>query len=225
MMKKNNPISIVMLGATGAVGGETLKSLLANKSFDILTLLGRRPIENILSSNVHQHKVNIFDSSSYSELVKGHSIAICTLGVGEPSKMSNKDFIKIDKTAVLDFAIKCKDADIKHFQLLSSVGINSSSSNLFLRTKGELADELEKLNFERLSIFQPSMILTPTNRYGFAQALTLLIWPLLKPLLRGSAKKYRGISVEVLGDAFAKNINTEKQGVEMLTWEDFYSIV
>ena len=31
----------------------------------------------------------------------GHNVAICTLGVGEPSKVSKKEeFVKIDKTAV-----------------------------------------------------------------------------------------------------------------------------
>jgi len=63
--------------------------------------------------------------------------------------------------------------------LLSSVGISPKSKSFFLRTKGELVEALKALNFERLSIFMPSMILTPTNRYGFSQALTLAVWPKL----------------------------------------------
>lgn len=133
--------------------------------------------------------------------------------------------MKINKTAVLDFAKVCKKANIKHFELLASVGISPKSSSFYLRTKGELVEELKALNFERLSIFQPSMILTPTNRYGIAQAITLKIWPLLKPLLFGSLRKYRGIPVQVLGQAMAKNIFNKGEAYEILQWDDFYSVL
>jgi hypothetical protein len=36
---------------------------------------------------------------------------------------------------------------------------------------GALVADLEKLDFEQLSVFQPSMILPSTNRYGFPQAI------------------------------------------------------
>ena len=68
--------------------------------------------------------------------------AICTLGVGQPSKMSKEEFLKIDKQAVLDFAVSCKNNGIKHFQLLASVSINANSSSFYLRSKGELVEWL-----------------------------------------------------------------------------------
>jgi len=144
--------------------------------------------------------------------------------VGEPSKASKEDFVKIDKIAVLDFAKVCKQAGVKHFELLSSVGVSTTSRSFFLRVKGELVEELKALNFERLSIFMPSMILTPTNRYGFSQAITLAIWPKLKPLLFGRLKKFRGIPVKRLGKAMANNIRNNNAGFEKLTWLDFMKL-
>jgi uncharacterized protein YbjT (DUF2867 family) len=147
-------ISVVMLGASGAVGGAVLQSLLNQKNIERITLLGRTPILNLNSDAIaiEQHKVDIFKVSSYISVLPKHTVAICTLGVGEPSKMSKEEFVKIDKTAVLDFAKACKKAGVQHFELLSSVGVNASSSSFFLRTKGELIDELELLNFNQLSI-------------------------------------------------------------------------
>jgi uncharacterized protein YbjT (DUF2867 family) len=188
-------------------------------------LLGRKTIPNINSDFVHQNKISISDTISYQKYIDGHTTAICTLGVGEPSKMSKEEFVKIDKIAVLDFAIECKKVGIKHFELLASVGINPKSASYYLRTKGELVEELKVLNFERLSIFQPSMILTPTNRYGIAQAITLKVWPLLNPLFIGSLHKYRGISVNDLGQAMAKNIFKEGKAYEILQWDEFHSII
>lgn len=222
MAHKSN--KIVILGATGAVGGEVLKSLLSMDIVSKITLLGRRDVEGITQKYVQQRKANIFDPSGYAEYVADHDTAICTLGVGQPSKVSDEEFIKIDKTAVIEFAKICKLAGIKHFELLSSVGINHKSSNLYLRIKGELVEELQSLNFERLSIFQPSMIITPNNRYGFSQALTLKLWPIIDKLFFGPLRKYKGIKVEQLGNAIAKNIFTTATGIEMLTWSNFQSI-
>ena len=50
------------------------------------------------------------------------------------------------------------------------------------------------------------MILTPTNRYGFTQYLTLKIWPKLNFILRKKLRKYRGIKVEILGKAITNNV-------------------
>jgi len=217
-------MSIVMLGATGAVGGETLKTLLKKKDIPKISLLGRRPVAGIDQSNIHQHKVDIFTPSTYDGILEGHNIAICTLGVGEPSKISKEDFIKIDKIAVIEFAKACKKAGIKHFELLSSVGISAKSRQYYLRAKGELVEELKAMNFDRLSIFQPSMILTPTNRYGISQGILLFITPYLKPLLQGGLKPYRGIKVETLGGAIAENVFTNGSGLEYLKWSDFQSL-
>ena len=126
---------------------------------------------------------------------------------------------------MLDFAKVCKNNGVKHFQLLSSVGVSATSKSFFLKTKGELIDALEMLNFERLSIFQPSMILTPTNRYGFSQAVILKVWPKLNFILQGQARKYRGIKVEELGEAIANNVVTFGIGVEYLQYDDFKNLL
>jgi len=123
--------SIVMLGASGAVGGQALKELLWDENIDKITILGRREIPDLSTKKVAQHMINIFDPITYEDTIRGIDIAICTLGVGEPSKVSKEDFIKIDKTAVLDFAKICKEKGVKHFELLSSVGISSTSKSFF----------------------------------------------------------------------------------------------
>ncbi len=220
-MQKSN-LSIAFLGATGAVGSATLNQLLTFENIDRLLLFGRRKVEGLDQPFIEQQIINIFDPSTYN--FNNVNTAICTLGVGEPSKTSKEDFIKIDKQAVLDFAIVCKKAGVQHFQLLSSVGIDSSSRNFFLRTKGELVDELRQLQFERLSIFQPSMIITPQNRYGFSQAVVLKVWPVLSTLLIGSLNKYKGIKVSILGKAIANNTLINKTGFEQLFWSDFQKL-
>ncbi|WP_096427350.1 NAD(P)H-binding protein [Labilibaculum antarcticum] len=217
--------SIVFLGASGAVGAAALDTILRFSGINKLLLLGRRKLNLADSGNLDQQIIDISDPATYEAYITDFDTAICTLGVGEPSKISKADFVKIDKTAVLDFAKACKTNGVKHFQLLSSVGVNAASKSFFLRTKGELIEALEELKFDRLSIFQPSMILTPTNRYGLSQAIVLKVWPMLDFLLQGKAKKYRGIKVEELGKAIANNILTAGAGTEYLQYDQFKSLL
>ena len=212
--------SVLQVGATGAVGGQVARTLATMSDVERITLLGRRPLEGLTAENVSQSVVDIFDPASYRDVLGGHQKAICTLGVGQPSKVSRADFVRIDKTAVLAFASACRDSGVRHFELLGSVGADPRSRSFYLRTKGELEEGLMALDFERLSLFRPSMILTPTNRYGLSQAITLATWPHLGPLLRGRLRKYRGIDVALLGRAIALNLRSSPLGVEILHWDE-----
>ena len=145
--------------------------------------------------------------------------------MGEPSKVSREEFVRIDKDIPLAFGKAAINAGVKHFELLSSVGVSSASRSFFLKTKGELEDGLETLGFDRLSLFHPSMILTPTNRYGLSQAVTLAVWPFLTPLLIGPAQKLRGIKVEDLGTTIAQNVETTGSGKEVLEWKEIVKLV
>jgi uncharacterized protein YbjT (DUF2867 family) len=213
-------LKIIMVGASGAVGGFAAHALCGSPDIKQLTLLNRRVLATFANNpKVVQPTVDVLNPLSYAHFLSGHDTAVCCLGVGEPSKASKEEFIKIDKTAVLDFATACKLAGVRHFQLLSSVGANATSRSFYLRTKGELQNAIIALGFERTSFFQPSMILTPTNRYGPLQGIVLALWPALSTVMVGGLRKFRGINVETLGRAIAKNTLTTGQGVEILQWD------
>jgi uncharacterized protein YbjT (DUF2867 family) len=217
-------LSVVMLGASGAVGGQVVSTLLTLPELKQLTMLGRREIllpTSAKSKGVSQHVIDIDASAAWAPLVAGHESAVCTFGVGEASKVSKAELAHIDKDVVTAFATICKQVGVKHFELLNSVGADARSRSYYLRTKGELCDALIALNFERLSLFQPSMILTPRNRYGLSQALMLALWPTISHLLIGPLRKFRGVRVETLGAAMAKNLVTAGRGLETLQWDRF----
>jgi uncharacterized protein YbjT (DUF2867 family) len=215
------PLRAVMLGASGAVGQQVVAALQGTPALGKLTLLNRRPLVGVASGRTEQHVVDVLSPHTYEHLLGGHRAAVCTLGVGQPSAVSDAEFVRVDKDAVLAFARACKQAHVEHFELLSSVGADAGSRSFYLRSKGELCDALVALGFERLSLFQPSMILTPANRYGIAQGLALALWPKLDVVLRGSWRRYRGVAVETLGAAIAANLFTRGGGVERLSWHDF----
>jgi uncharacterized protein YbjT (DUF2867 family) len=212
--------NVVMLGATGAVGGQALLRLINMKDVASIITLSRRAIGDVTSPKVKQHIVDVIKSETYSDFLKGHNVAICTFGVGEPSKASREEFQAVDHDAVLAFATACKTAGIKHFELLGAVMADPNSRNFYIKSKGQLREAIAALGFERFSIFQPSMILTPQNRYGLSQGLMLALWPWLSRLLQGDWQKYRGVRVEALGAAIANNLTTSAKGFEILHWPE-----
>ncbi len=211
--------SIVFLGATGAVGGVALSRLADHADVSQLTLLLRRDIA-AQGRAIAQHIVDTTDPATYAVYLDGHDTAICTMGVGEPSKVSREEFARIDHDAVLAFAKACRNAGVKHFVLLGSVGADANSRNFYLKSKGALRDAIAALGFESATTFQPSMIVTPSNRYGMSQAVLLAVWPTVSHLLWGPLKKYRGIPIETLGRAIANAALTNNKGASVMHWEE-----
>lgn len=181
-------LRVVMIGASGAVGQQVVSALAASPELEQLTLLNRRPLPGVAGRAIVSHTVDVLAPRTYQSLLAGHHAAICTLGVGQPSAVSAAEFLRVDRDAVIAFATACKHAGVAHFEVLSSVVADARARSLYLRAKGELRDALVALAFERLSVFQPSMILTPTNRYGIGQGPLQAVWPWLDPLLGGSRR-------------------------------------
>ena len=109
-------LSVVMIGATGAVGGHVAKTLVQMPDVGRVTLLGRRPLDGISADKTVQTVIDVFDAASYEPILTGQDAAICTLGVGQPSKISKDEFVKIDKLAVLAFAESCKAAGVRQWR-------------------------------------------------------------------------------------------------------------
>jgi uncharacterized protein YbjT (DUF2867 family) len=221
-MKKMN---VIILGVSGAVGTGAVAALQGMEDVSQITALVRRPLETGSRSKLQQHIVDVMNPASYVQYLQGHDAAICTFGVGQPSKVSREDFKAVDFDAVLAFAKSCREQGVQHFELLGSVSADPMSRMFYLESKGALREAIAGLGFARFSCFQPSMLLTQNNRYGFLQRLLLAIWPGFSHLLLGGLQKYRGIRVEDLGAAMAHNLRGDALGVEVLHWPQFQNLI
>ncbi len=231
-MIDDSPRKVLLLGATGAVGGYVLAEVLRSPVFTTVTTLGRRPAPlpmevMVPPGKLAQHVVDVADPSSYRHLLSGHTDAICTLGVGDPSKLPREEVWRIEVDYVVAFAAACREAGVERFSLMTSVGSDSSSRFYFLKMKGTLEERIKELDFPRLRIFRPSMILTQKNRYGLSQAITLSVWPNLNWALQGSLRAARGIRVEDLGRAIGLDAarGQRDDGARVYTWDDFQAIL
>ncbi len=105
----SSPPRVVLLGATGAVGRNVLGALLADPRVAAVTTIGRRPVPiDNPPAKLTQQVVDLEAPASYQALLAGHEVAICTLGVGQPSKLPRAEVWKVEVDYVMDFARACR---------------------------------------------------------------------------------------------------------------------
>lgn len=88
--------------------------------------------------------------------------------------------------------------------------------------KGELEDGLCSLDFERLSLFRPSVLVTPNIRYGLQDRITQWLFPKLSAVL---PSRLREVTVDELAVAMWRNAERPGRGVAILHHDDFITLV
>ena len=153
-------LTAFILGATGETGKELLHVLAANQSISKLVLIGRRnqELDENKFKNVDQRVIDFDKIEEFSESFKGFDVGYCCLGTTR-GKSGKEGFFKVDHDYVVGAAKVAKEGGCKHFHLLTSQGSNKDSWNFYLKTKGQAEFDIEKLGFDRLSIYRPALLL------------------------------------------------------------------
>ena len=87
---------------------------------------------------------------------------------------------------------------------MSSLGANANTSSLYLQNKGKAEEELKKLNFPKLSIIRPSILLGNRKENRIGEKIGIFVMKSLSPLFLGKIKKYKPIKVENVARAMIK---------------------
>lgn len=219
--------SAVVLGGTGAVGSAVVRALLAGDVWRRVTVLVRRAgaLGELKDARLERHVCDVLDAGQYERFLPGHGVAFCTLGIGEPSKVSPEEFRRVDLEGAAAFAAACRRQGVTHFSLLTAVGANPRSRVRYVRIKGEIEGRVRGEGFARASFFRPSMLVTPTNRYGFTQGVALAVFPFLDRFLVGPLSRFHSITVSDLGKAMVRHAERPGAGVEVLEWREFQGLL
>lgn len=185
-------MNVCISGATGLVGNELVIQNLNNPSVTNVWVLSRRP----LSFQHPKCRVIIceFDELNMLKLPEPIDFAYCALGTTLRKAGSKTAQQKIDRDYVVRFAQLMHANGCKSLGIVSSIGANSSSSNFYLRTKGEMEDEVQAIDIQSINFIQPSLLLGPRIEKRPSEKLFMYIMLLINPILIGSWRKYRGIT-------------------------------
>ena len=146
----------IVLGASGLVGTELVHQLLNSVEFGEVKIFVRRTLE-ISHPKLEEHIIDFDNLSSWKQKLVGYALFSC-MGTTIKTAGSKEKQYMVDFT----YPYNCIEAAIengtKQIILVSSIGAKETSSNFYLRIKGELEEAVKKLNPSNFIVFRPSIL-------------------------------------------------------------------
>ena len=180
-----------VFGSTGLIGNKLVQLLSNNNGYQKIYTFARRKPE--LKLNKVEHVDFNIDSLTLPEGLD--DVFVC-LGSTMKKAGSKDAFRKIDYEMVVEIAKQSKVSQAKHFVAVSSIGADPSTGNFYLRTKGEMEEEVKKMNFEYCGIVRPSLLLGNRNEFRFGEKIGIVLFKAFSFIFVGHLKKYKGIDAK-----------------------------
>lgn len=166
--------TVMVLGATGLVGGELLRQLLARREVARVVAPGRRHVT--LPGDVpreHAAKLDArivdFDRLEQgADAFNGVTQIFCALGTTIRQAGSQARFRRVDHDYPLEAARLGLKLGARQFLLVSAIGADPSSRIFYNRVKGEVERDIRSLGYRGVTIVRPSLLLgdRPAFRLG-----------------------------------------------------------
>jgi len=213
-MTKMSGTSLV-IGSTGLIGKKLIFEL--SKKDSKVIAIARRSISN-LPENVSLLEINFDDFLENGSLPSCDHIYIC-LGTTIKKAGSQSEFKKVDFDYCVSFAKKARDAGATKISLVSSVGANPFAKNFYLKTKGEVEEEIKKIDFQYINIFRPSLLLGRREENRFLEKIGQNLSSFINLFLIGSLRKYKSIKSSNVAYCLANY--QQSGGIKYLYFDDF----
>ena len=203
---------VTLFGASGLIGSYLLEFLLKDSDIHLINVVGRNPF-HLQHDKINNIVIDFEDVSSISNSITGSEAVFVSIGT-TMSKV-NGDKIKyksVDFDIIFNIANACKQKNINQFIYVSSLGANSSSSNFYLRLKGEIDEAVAKLNLNSTSVFRPSVLLGKRNESRPGEKIMQFVMPLLDFMIPSNSK---AIKAEDVAKSMLNTTKNYKSGLHI----------
>jgi uncharacterized protein YbjT (DUF2867 family) len=210
------PKVALVAGGSGLVGGHLIQALIDAPEYGRVFAVTRRPL-----GREHSKLANrIVVWPRMAEQLKGMTVheAFCCIGTTRAAAGSDDAFRDVDFDAVLQFAQAARALGATRFVVVSSVGANSQSKKLYLRTKGEMEEAVATVGFVSLDILQPSLLLGSRKEMRMLELLGQVVAPLVNPMLTGTRESLRAIPAETVARGMVGAARRGGRGVYRYTF-------
>lgn len=179
----------IVIGSTGMVGAELIKKLIESEDYSKIISLVRRE-SGVKHPKLSEHAIDFDRPETWKELVKG-DVLFSVMGTTIKNAKTKENQFKVDYTYQYETAKIASGNGVPIYVLVSSVGAKSSSGNFYLKIKGKLEDDVQKLPFKVISILQPGQLDGNRTESRPAEKIAIKLMYLLNKI--GLFKKYRPI--------------------------------
>jgi uncharacterized protein YbjT (DUF2867 family) len=214
----------VVIGGSGAVGRQLIEKLLAAKRYERIYLILRASL-GFQSHPVIQEQISSEVSADKMTISEAKVDLFCTLGSTLEKAGSIEAFIKIDRDLVIEFARWAKQKEFCAVHVVSYVGADSASRNYYSRTKGEMENQLIKLDLSSLTIYRPSLLHGAKRKeFRLGEALGFYFMQLFSWLPFSTIKKYKPVSVSAVANVMVKHSMNPPMGVAIISSEEMHDV-
>ncbi len=209
-------LSLLLVGATGAVGQAVLRQALAEKRITRIVAPTRRPLEAGFAGNPRLLNP-VIDFARLPEEAAWWKVdaVVCTLGTTIKVAGSQAAFAAVDRDLPIAFARLAREAGATRYALNSSLGASARGS-FYLRTKAEAEQGIIDLGFASTTIVRPSLIDTERQDARRGEQAGLMFARVLRPLI---PRRYRAVSPEAIAAALLRGILEGQSGVRVVESE------
>ena len=197
----------LIIGATGATGKDLLSQLLADDTYSEVHCFVRKPL-TLTHPKLHAHVVDFETPEAWADLLRG-DVAFSCLGTTLAAAGSKEAQWRVDYDYQYNFAEHCRNNGVPTFVLISAAGAKAQSKLFYNRMKGQLEDAVKKLEFPRLLIFQPSVLIR-SNSDRSGENFTVKAFNFLNIL--GILKRYRPMPTEILAEKMLSAVYNSPKG-------------
>lgn len=183
----------LVAGASGLVGGELLKQLLAAPEYTKITVLTRRPLSLPADPRLNQLVTDFAALGEHPEPFAADAV-FCCLGTTIKKAGSQAAFRKVDYEYPLEMGRLAKAVGAKRFLIVTSMGADPRSAFFYSRVKGEVEAALQALELPGLTIFRPSLLLGQRQEKRMGEGVAQMLARPLGWLMVGPLRRYRPIA-------------------------------
>lgn len=212
----------LIIGASGLVGRHLVNKLLDDPDFSKVTIFVRKKIE-ISHSKLFQNITDFNNLNSGSESFRGDAL-FCCIGTTTKQVSSKQEYRKVDYEYPLQAGKICKANNVKHFLLISSIGANINSKAFYTRLKGEIEQEIIKLDFNLTSIFRPSFLDGEREKIRLRERAGIFFVNIFSPFLIGKFKKCRAISADAVAGVMIEASKSQEEKIKIFESDQIQEI-
>lgn len=193
----------LIVGATGLVGRELVKTLLQTKHYDKVDIIVRKKL-SIVHPRLQQHRMSFEEWSELPKEMFEHTDVFCALGTTRKKAGSKQNFRLVDYDYVMKIAQLAKMHHANKFIVVSAMGADVKSKFFYSRVKGEVEQALKELQLPQLIVIRPSLILGERyeKRFGEQFAARLYYW--FSFAFKGKMKRYKPVQAKHIAEAMHK---------------------
>ena len=219
---------VLIIGASGLVGGEILKTTEAMGQ-EIVTLSRKK----LISKNQDTEEIIInFDDLQLSDIPKVNHVYIALgteLDTSELiyiKKSRRKGFRKVDYEYVTKIAKMAHGNGAESISVVSAVGANKSSRNLYLKTKGEMEEKIISIGYNKTVFAQPGHLLGKRLLKKIRPEVPIMEFGerILKPLMIGPLEDLKFIKASLVAKSMVKHMNIPTDKIVRLKYKELIDI-